>query len=240
MKRDLDKVASEYLPNAATEVENDLILHWYPKRIIRRAGHVDRLLELGLGHGFTAELFNRVCNEHVIIDGAPSVIEQFLRSHPGFSGTVREHYFEDYEPDRPFDVIVMGFILEHVDDPDLILRRYRPYLKSGGRIYVAVPNAKSMNRRLGLELGIIDDIYSLNANDLALGHQRQYCRDTLREAVERAGYRVTHEEGIYLKPLPLAALATLPDMQANLKAMLRVGVEFPDLCVGLLMELEPA
>ena len=105
-------------------------------------------------------------------------------------------------------------------------------------MYVAVPNAKSMNRRLGLELGLIEDIYSLNANDIALGHVRQYCRDTLTATVRQAGYRITHEEGIYLKPLPLAMLKTMDDFDANLQAMLRVGVDFPDLCVALLMELE--
>lgn len=240
MTRDLNTVASEYKPNAATEIENDLILHWYPRRIMGRMGRVNRLLELGLGHGFTAEIFNEGCVDHVIVDGASDVIEQFHEAHLGFSGEIVEGYFEDYEPQEPFDAIIMGFILEHVDDPDLILRRYRQYLKPGGRMYVAVPNAKSLNRRLGLELGMIDDIYSLNANDLALGHQRQYCRDTLRAALQGAGYLVTHEEGIYLKPLPLAVLKTLPDMQANLQAMLRVGVDFPDLCVGLLMEVIPS
>ena len=132
----------------------------------------------------------------------------------------------------------MGFILEHVEDPNLILSHYRRFLKPGGKMYVAVPNAKSMNRRLGLELGLIDDIYSLNANDIALGHVRQYCRDTLTATVRQAGYRITHEEGIYLKPLPLAMLKTMDDFDANLQAMLRVGVDFPDLCVALLMELE--
>ncbi|GAB2747909.1 class I SAM-dependent methyltransferase [Melaminivora jejuensis] len=240
MKRDLNAEASEYRPHASTELENDLMLRWYPKRIIRRAGKVDRLLELGLGHGFSAETFNGICREHVIIDGASVVIRRFLDKHPDFQGSIVEEYFEDYTPDAAFDVIVMGFVLEHVDDPDVILRRYQKYLARNGRIYVAVPNAKSMNRRLGLELGLIEDIYDLNQNDLALGHKRQYCRESLRAAIERAGYSVTYEEGIYLKPLPLSVLKTLPDMQENLEAMLKVGVEFPDLCVALLMEIVPA
>lgn len=240
MARDLNAVASEYKPNAVTGIENDLMLHWYPQRIIERMGHVGSLLELGLGHGFTAEIFNNVCDEHTIVDGASIVIEQFRRQHADFTGSIVESYFETFEPQAPFDVIVMGFILEHVDDPDLILRRYRRYIKPGGRVYVAVPNAKSLNRRLGLEMGLIDDIYSLNANDLALGHKRQYCLDTLRAALERASYNIIHEEGIYLKPLPLGVLKALPDMQANLRAMLRVGVDFPELCVGLLLEVEPA
>lgn len=238
MKKDLNAVSSEYRPNAATEIENNLILNWYPQRMISRFGKVPSLLELGLGHGFTARIFVESCDRYVVVEGSTVVIEQFRLMNPDFRGHIVEAYFEEYEPKELFDVIVMGFILEHVDDPYFILRSYRQFLKPGGRLYVAVPNAKSMNRRLGLELGLIDDIYSLNANDRALGHQRQYCRDTLKDAVEQAGYQVSHEEGIYLKPLPLRVLKTLDDFEANLQAMLRVGIDFPDLCVGLLMELE--
>jgi ubiquinone/menaquinone biosynthesis C-methylase UbiE len=236
--KDLNQMTSEYRPNAVTEIENNLILNWYPKRMIQRFGHAQDLLELGIGHGFTAGIFATACDRQIIVDGSSVVIEQFKSHHAAFKGGIVEAYFENFHPDSLFDVIIMGFILEHVDDPDLILERYRSFLKPGGKLYVAVPNAKSMNRRLGLEMGLIDDIYSLNANDIALGHQRQYCRDTLTEAVERAGYCITHEEGIYLKPLPLSVLKTLDDMNENLQAMLKVGVDFPDLCVALLMELE--
>ena len=118
----------------------------------------------------------------------------------------------------------------------MLLERFKTFLKPGGRIFVAVPNAKSMNRRLGVELGKIDDIYSLNANDHAFGHKRQYCRDTLKHEMQSHGYAVSLEEGIYLKPLPLGVLKTLPDFKENLDAMLRVGIDFPDLCVALLME----
>ena len=232
----LDAVSSEYLPNAATAIENDLILNWYPERIIRRFGSVGSILELGIGHGYTPGLFNAACDRHVIIEGSQLVIDLFKEKSPDFAGEVVFSYFENFDTDERFDVIVMGFILEHVDNPGMLLDRFKRFLKPGGRIFVAVPNAKSMNRRLGVELGKIDDIYSLNANDHALGHKRQYCRDTLKQEIQGHGYAVSLEEGIYLKPLPLAVLKTLPDFQENLDAMLRVGIDFPDLCVALLME----
>ncbi len=131
----------------------------------------------------------------------------------------------------------MGFILEHVDDPGLILNKFKKMLAPNGRIFIAVPNAKSLNRRYGLELGMIDDIYDLNEKDIAFGHQRQFCRDTLTDLMKSCGYSVAWEEGIYLKPLPLGHLESLPRFQDNLQAMLEVGVDFPDLCVALLMEV---
>jgi SAM-dependent methyltransferase len=236
----LDAVTSEYRPNGATAIENDLILNWYPERIIKRFGHCGSLLELGIGHGYTPSIFNAACDRHVIIEGSQVVIDLFNEKSPDFSGEVVFSYFEDFDTEERFDVIVMGFVLEHVEDPGLVLDRFRKFLKPGGKLFAAVPNAKSMNRRLGVELGKIDDIYSLNANDLALGHRRQYCRDTFQQELERHGYSMTYQEGIYLKPLPLGVLKTLPDFQENLEAMLRVGIEFPDLCVALLMEAEAA
>ena len=54
----LDAVTSEYRPSAATAIENDLILNWYPERIVRRFGSVGSILELEVGHGYTPGLFN--------------------------------------------------------------------------------------------------------------------------------------------------------------------------------------
>jgi SAM-dependent methyltransferase len=234
----LDKVSSEYKPGSATEIENNLILNWYPKRILDRLGHesLGSLLELGIGHGYTTALFNEYFKRHVVIDGSPVVIEQFNSNYAFDSLEIVESYFEDFDTDEVFDVVLMGFVLEHVDDPDQILTQYRKFIKPGGRLFIAVPNAKSLNRRLGLAMGKIDDIYSLNENDLALGHKRNYCLDTLKEAINRAGCDCVWEEGIYLKPLPLGYMQLMPEFDANLQAMLEVGVDFPELCVGLLLE----
>lgn len=238
MSKDLNAVATEYLPNAQTELENHLILNWYPQRIIKRFGHVPSLLELGVGHGLTSNQFAKACDRYVVIEGSQIVIDQFCKNNPGFKGEILHGYFEDYRPNRLFDVIVMGFILEHVDDPGNILLQYKNFLVPGGKLYVAVPNAKSLNRRLGLELGKIRDIYELNSNDIAQGHQRQYCRQSLEKEVRDSGYTITHTEGIYLKPLPLHYLKKLEDFDRNLAAMLQVGVDFPDLTIAILVELE--
>jgi SAM-dependent methyltransferase len=234
----LDKVSSEYKPGSATEIENNLILNWYPKRILERLGHesLGSVLELGIGHGYTTALFNNYFERHVVIDGSPAVIEQFRENYSLDTIEIVESYFETFDTNEAFDVLLMGFVLEHVDDPDLILTRYRKFMKPGGRLFIAVPNAKSLNRRLGLAMGKIDDIYSLNQNDLALGHKRNYCLDTLKEAIHRAGYDCVWEEGIYLKPLPLGYMQLMPEFDSNLQAMLEVGVDFPELCVGLLVE----
>lgn len=233
----LDDVVSKYLRPPSVEIENDLIMNWYPERVFKRSGRVGRLLELGLGHGYTVPFFSKICDEHLVVEGSQKVIDHFKTNNAWYQGKLQAGYFETYSPSERFDLVVMGFVLEHVDDPVAILTRFRDFLKPGGRIWIAVPNAKSLNRRLGLEMGMIDNIYDLNETDHLLGHKRNFCRDTLREAVETSGGTITHEEGLYLKPLPLGVLKTLDNFEENMRAMMAVGVDFPDLSVALLVEV---
>jgi trans-aconitate methyltransferase len=241
MKPALDSFTSQYKPGAVTAIENDVVLNWYPPRILQRLGACQhlRLLELGLGHGYTTTWFHPRFASHTVIEGSPEVIGLFRAKHPLPGLNIVESYFETFETTERYHVIVMGFVLEHVDDPARIVAKYRTLLAPGGRLFIAVPNAKSLNRRLGFALGKIPDLYELNANDLLLGHQRQFCLDTLKALLLNNGYTVPWQEGIYLKPLPLAHLQTLPDFEANLRAMCEVGVAFPELCVGLLVEAVP-
>lgn len=236
----LDQVSSEYRPGSATEIENNLILNWYPHRIIKRLEGLpyESMLELGLGHGYTTKFFSQHFDRHVVIEGSGVVISLFDSQNVPEHVEIVQSYFEEFDTKEQFDVILMGFVLEHVDDPGLILERFKRYLKPEGKLYIAVPNAKSLNRRFGLAMGKIDDIYSLNENDLALGHQRQFCLQTLHALVANSGYKCQWEEGIYLKPLPLGYLQNIPEFNENLQAMLKVGVEFPELCVGLLLEAQ--
>ncbi len=233
----LDTFAVAYEPNHKTALENNLILNWYPKRILNEVNNKESILELGVGHGHTSLLFNKEFKEHVIIEGSKEIIDNFTKNNPLIKATLVHEWFEKFETEKKFDVIVMGFVLEHVDNPKIILEKYKKFLKPNGQLFIAVPNAKSLNRRYGLELGLINDIYDLNENDIEQGHQRQYCLDSLTSEIESAGYKVKRTEGIYLKPLPLDHLKTLNNFEANLEAMLKVGVDFPALSVAILMEI---
>ena len=238
----LDFVTSQYKPGAVTELENELILNWYPQRILKHMDAVAKgsLLEFGIGHGHTTVLFNKFIKRHVVVEGSAVVIDLFRSRYPQVDVEIVHAFFETFSIPETFNTVIMGFILEHVDDPALILDRARGLIKKGGHIYIAVPNAKSLNRRLGLAMGKIGNIYDLNENDLALGHKRQFCRDTIKALLVEKGYAVTWEEGIYLKPLPLGYMQKMPEFRANLVAMCEVGVDFPDLCVGLLLEAQIA
>ena len=74
---------------------------------------------------------------------------------------------------------------------------------------------------------------------MALGHKRLCTLATLPEMVEREGYRPGTVEGIFLKPITTQQIQMLGLAEDILQAMLKVGVAYPELCVGILIKLEP-
>ncbi|WRH63277.1 MAG: class I SAM-dependent methyltransferase [Fuscovulum sp.] len=236
MKSNLDQFLGAYGEDFAYAFDNAIVLNWYPQRLVQAHPANSRVLELGIGHGFTCERFSLHFDHYEVVDGSPAMISQFRKSYPSSCALVHEGYFETFEPEGLFDLIVMGFVLEHVDDPELILKRFLRFLGPGGKIAVAVPNAESLHRRLGHAAGLLPDMMALGDGDLALGHLRTYTVATLDQLLTDCGYCVTRREGIFLKPFTTGQLSSLDLGPDVLNAMCEVGLGYPELSAALLFE----
>lgn len=236
LTNDLDSYLAAYGEGFGYVFDNNIMLNWYPERIMRLCQNSNSLLELGIGHGYTTQRFSEYFSRHVAIDGSMSIIEQFHHQFPTCQATVVQAYFEDFTSEESFDVIVLGFVLEHVADPGEILRKYKKFLAPGGRCFVAVPNGQSLHRRFGHAAGLLGDMMALGRGDLELGHERLYSVDSLSDELEQAGYRIERKEGIFLKPLMTAQLQSLQLDQKIIQAMCEVGIDYPELSCALLFE----
>jgi len=240
MKNTLDSHVRAYEGDLQYDFDNEILLNWYPKRVLQFTEGALSILELGLGHGYTTNIFSRHFKEHLVLEGSPAVIENFKRKYPDCACKIEETYFEEFKSQDKFDVIVMGFILEHVADPCLILTHFRKFLNANGKMFVAVPNAEVLNRRLGHLAGMLPDMQALSENDHILGHQRYYTVNSLTGDIEKAGYKIERMEGIYLKPFTTKQMLALNFDKKILDALCLVGVDYPELSCGILTQLKLA
>lgn len=104
-------------------------------------------------------------------------------------------------------------------------------------MFIAVPNAAVLNRRLGQLAGLLDNLTTLSKNDLLLGHQRFYTVDTLSAIITQAGCGVDRLEGIYLKPFTTSQIVSLQLDRKVIDALCSVGIDYPELSCGLLAEI---
>ncbi len=234
----MDDHVGAYQGNNIYDFDNEILLNWYPKRILRVAKGKGSLLELGVGHGYSTNVFSEFFQRHLVLDGSSAVIENFKSKFPSCKAEILETYFENFETEERFDLIVLGFILEHVDDPIEILTKYKSYLKEGGSMFVSVPNSEVLNRRLGNKAGLLSDLKELSENDHLLGHKRYYSVDSLESDILKAGFRVKSMEGIYLKPFTTQQIVSLDLDEKIIDALCEVGIDYPELSCGIMAEIE--
>ena len=201
----LDEVAQWYDSRKGLNRE---VIEQAAQRVLARA-RGGRALELGCAMGvMTEELAGRF-SELDIVEGS-EVYAAKARTLAPPSGRVYHCLFEEFEPARQYDTIVMSWILEHVAAPQELLERARGWLAPQGEIHIAVPNAESLHRRVGLSMGLLHRLDQLNDTDLAVGHRRVYTWDRLAEEIASAGLGLVRMDGILLKPLPSALMECWP------------------------------
>lgn len=138
------------------------------------------LLEVGCGAGMYLDLMRALGWKTVVgVDFSRKAVEQArgvlgLEVHCGDLSTVA------LEGGR-FDAVSLSHTLEHVPDPIQFLAEIRRVMKPGARLAVVVPNSESLCARVfgGFWLGYEPP-----------RHLVDFTRDSLRQALERAGLAV--------------------------------------------------
>lgn len=135
-----------------------------------------------LGHRVTGvEMESRSCAEaaRVLDEVHCCTIQEFFACHP----------------DRLFDVITFGDVIEHLADPEPVLRSAAQHLKRGGQLICSVPNVTHASIRAMLldgnwsysDLGILDRT-----------HLRFFDKQGLLGTFEAAGLSVDHLQAVRL------------------------------------------
>ena len=234
----LDKSLSAYQGDNLYYFDEEIILNWYAKRIIDKFPNAISVLDLGLGHGITANSFSKYFTDYTILEGSQEIINKYRKDYPENTANIVDIFFENFDTDKRYDLIIMGFILEHVENPIQIMSQYKNILGEKGNMILSVPNAEAMNRRLGCYAGFLDDITTLSDFDRELGHLRYYTIDTFKKDIETCGLKVRNIEGIYLKPFTTKQIISLNFDQKVLDALCMLGVDYPELSLGIMAECE--
>lgn len=167
-----------------------------------------RVLELGVGIGRTITELRARGLQHEVVEGSPLLVDEARRRWPDL--VVHQAMFEDFVPDEPYDAVLALHVLEHVDDPVALLRVAKGWLKPGGRVVCAVPNAASLHRRMAVHMGLQPALDTLSERDHLLGHQRVYELDELAADCEAAGLAVRVRTGWFVKTLTNGQMAAFP------------------------------
>jgi len=133
-----------------------------------------RLLDVGCGDGFFLEQLIAMGFECVGLEPSTQAAELCQARVGPLGGQVHCQEIRDYHPTDPFDVVVCGEVLEHVeDDVDMLIHIHR-LLRPGGTLVLTVP----LDMRLW------------NEADVRAGHKRRYTKEEILLKLRDTEYQV--------------------------------------------------
>lgn len=106
-----------------------------------------RILDVGCGTGVHARELKRRGIEVHGVTLSPVEMEQATQEMERATLANVETWAPDYPPGF-FDALLFSHVLEHLIDPAEAIKRMSPYLRPGGRVYIALPNISFWRYRL--------------------------------------------------------------------------------------------
>lgn len=158
------------------------------------------LLDLACGDGTLTQMFAEYFQIVVGVDASPTHIEEARRRVP--SARFFVSLIEEFSLEEKFDTVVLINVLEHVEDPVMVLTKAASFLSEDSVLIVHVPNALAINRRIAVLMGTLKSCYELSPFDIEVaGHRRSYDLEMLIKDVEKSGLKVVKTGGIFYKML---------------------------------------
>lgn len=170
-------------------------MNTYRYRTIKQYLKGRNCLEIGSGKGHMTKLLARKFSNLTLIEPNP----ESYNALPFPDKICAE--MEYVNLDKKFDTIVCTNVMEHVEDPQLVLEKIKQHMKQSSTLILVVPNARSYNRLLGVDLGMLETAEQLSPSDIEAGHKRMYNYDTFKEEILKAGLELQEYYSYAYKPL---------------------------------------
>jgi 2-polyprenyl-3-methyl-5-hydroxy-6-metoxy-1,4-benzoquinol methylase len=219
----------------------DTVLRGYMMRTLEPFLRPGRALELGCYTGDVTELIAQRYTDLTVVEASDELMAATRRRLGGRAAFVHST-FETAALDGAFDSVFLMHTLEHLDDPQLVLRRIGGWLSDSGRLFVIVPNANAASRQIAVEMGVVPFNSAVTDAERVHGHRKTYSLDTLEREVLDGGLNVVQRGGIFFKPLANYQFDRLIGGEVitpeYLEGCYRLGMRYPDLCASVYVVCE--
>lgn len=139
-----------------------------------------------------------------------------------------------------YDNIILTHVLEHVDDPVVVLKRINDeWLSDQGRLFLVCPNANAPSRQIAVKMGLISHNSAITPAEKEHGHRITYSLDTLERDARAGGLSIIFRSGIFFKALANfqwdRLLKTDIISREYLDACYELGQQYPNLCSSIFL-----
>lgn len=195
------------------------------------------ILELGSFDGSFTKRLLKFSNDITCVEASKEAIDKSYKTL-GNKVAYFNNTLEAASLPSKYDNIILTHVLEHLDNPVLILKRIKEeWLSDNGNLFIACPNANAASRQIAVKMGIISHNSEVTISEKEHGHKITYSLDTLERDVKKSGLNIIHRSGIFFKVLANfqwdKILNTDIISKEYLDGCYRLGQHYPDLCSSI-------
>ena len=232
-----DTVGRNYSYNFDLDVMHPFMLRSFEPFFINGS-----LLELGSFKGAFTKRFLKHFDDVTCVEASDEAIA-VAKPKVGENVQFINSTFEKATLSKRYNNIVLTHVLEHLDDPVLVLKRINEeWLAEGGRFFLVCPNANAPSRQIAVKMGLITHNAAVTPAEAEHGHRCTYTLDTLERDAVAAGLKVVHRSGIFFKALANfqwdRLLQTDIISKEYLEGCYKLGQQYPDLCSSIFLMCE--
>ena len=185
-------------------------------------------LEVGPAEGYSIPRLLERFQSLTVVEGSAVLCRRLAEQYSEARMQIIHTAIEAFSPSSRFDTIILGHVLEYVEDPVLVLAKTAGWFSPNGVMILGYTNAESLHRQAAVLMGLLQSEEELSPLTRKLGVQRIYRPQAMREQIERAGLEIVYEGGFFLKPVSNQQIEVSWN-EAMIAAFFELGKRFPDL-----------
>jgi SAM-dependent methyltransferase len=202
----------------------------YSTEIFSRWIKPGSILEMGPADGLSTEHLIHLTDDYEVVEGASDFCELLTKKFP--KAKIRNLLFEDFSPTRQYTNVILGHVLEHVEDPKHIVNKCIEWIEPGGRIIAATPNSNSLHRQVAVLAGLISNVDQLTEADISIGHRRVLNSVQLIDYFIDERLTITKCGGYYLKAFSNGQIEQISDEKIRYSLM-ALGEKYSDIAADI-------
>lgn len=206
--------------SAAAEYSLGIIKRHLVGKTILEVGPANGNITRGLGDGF----------EFTLVDPSETLCEKLRQSFP--RANVVSNLVEEFTPSQHFDNILLCHMLDHIRDPQNVVRLAASWLKPGGKIIAIAPNSESLHRQAAVQMGVLPAANAFSERDQIQGKRKIFNRREFGQLFSNAGLKIDFFGGYWLKPLSNRQIEEqwTPEM---INAFFALGERYPEIAAEM-------
>jgi 2-polyprenyl-3-methyl-5-hydroxy-6-metoxy-1,4-benzoquinol methylase len=170
----------------------------YSLGIVKRHLVGKRILEVGPANGhMTRSLVKDF--DLTMVEPSETNCQKLRQSFP--RAQVIPTLVEDFIPSERFDSILLCHLLDHVRDPEQVVRMAGGWLSPGGKIIAISPNSDSLHRQAAVRMGLLPAVNAFSERDKVQGKRKIFNREEFRQLFSSIGLEIEFFGGYWLKPV---------------------------------------